>query len=355
MQYLKVIIYHSFTKSKALWIRFARNADYYGFQTYPWLWYWYKIVGFKEGIKPCLVFVFYHHQPIMLLPLGIKRQGWFTKIIWLGGEITDYQGPLLTNKYYQFIKNHSFKLIWNEIKQKLPYSDVIHFTKQPAVINNQPNPFLELNPKIQYRSYYTTLFSNWENFYRQHATKKTREGDKRKQKKLGLMGRLTFNILSDNQQIRKTIKQLITHKQQHLNENKQSNIFNNQYYRNFLLQMALKLTRSGLINITTLELDNKIIATHWGLIFKQRFYWLVTTYDKQYSKFSPGRLLLIELLKWCYQRKIKIFDFTIGDEKYKQNWCDQKINLYEYRESFTLRGKLYSLMIKLLDFGSLNG
>ena len=62
-----------------------------------------------------------------------------------------------------------------------------------------------------------------------------------------------------------------------------------------------------------------------------------------WEKYSPGRLLLEHLLEWLIQNNLLVFDFTVGGEHYKKDWCDTETPLYETLESITFKGKLYVL------------
>ena len=42
-----------------------------------------------------------------------------------------------------------------------------------------------------------------------------------------------------------------------------------------------------------------------------------------FSKYSPGRLLLLELFQWAFSNNIEVFDFTGGNEPYKKHWSNQ--------------------------------
>jgi hypothetical protein len=35
-------------------------------------------------------------------------------------------------------------------------------------------------------------------------------------------------------------------------------------------------------------------------------------------------------LRYAIERGCRVFDFTIGDEQYKRDWCDSKIELYDH-------------------------
>ena len=89
-------------------------------------------------------------------------------------------------------------------------------------------------------------------------------------------------------------------------------------------------------------LGDSYISFHWGRISGPRFYYLMPSYSRgSVRRYSPGRMLLIELLKWCFDHGIEEFDFTIGDERYKNEWSTQTMNLYRYINATSAKGWLY--------------
>jgi CelD/BcsL family acetyltransferase involved in cellulose biosynthesis len=44
------------------------------------------------------------------------------------------------------------------------------------------------------------------------------------------------------------------------------------------------------------------------------------------------------LLRTAIERGCSVFDFTIGDERYKQEWCDRQIALFDHVSTVTPRG-----------------
>ena len=69
--------------------------------------------------------------------------------------------------------------------------------------------------------------------------------------------------------------------------------------------------------------------------------------EKNLSKFSPGRLLISLLIRWSISKKLKIFDFTLGDEAYKKDWSNDSNPLYNYIQLTSLRGFILYFLIKL--------
>ena len=112
--------------------------------------------------------------------------------------------------------------------------------------------------------------------------------------------------------------------------------------------MSTTYAKDKLVHLSALTLDDKILATHWGLVFNDRFYYLFPSYESnEYAKYSPGTLLLQHLFEWCIDNHLKVFDFTDGDEPYKFFWEDETVKLYDYFEAITIKGKLYILLLEL--------
>ena len=94
-----------------------------------------------------------------------------------------------------------------------------------------------------------------------------------------------------------------------------------------------------LVHVSRLEVGASWAATNLGLTFRDSYYHVLASYDDgELARFGPGAAHLRELLKFAIERGLKRFDFTIGDEPYKRDWCDAEQLLYDYSASATLRG-----------------
>lgn len=82
------------------------------------------------------------------------------------------------------------------------------------------------------------------------------------------------------------------------------------------------------------------ISDQWGFVYRGRYYAFMSTMDDQYRAFSPGKLHLGEAIKTCYEKGIKIVDFTVPIMPYKMTWTDKVAHLVDYMRPLTLRGFL---------------
>lgn len=78
-----------------------------------------------------------------------------------------------------------------------------------------------------------------------------------------------------------------------------------------------RLRERGVLMVSSLCAGDSLLAVHFGSWHDQRFGWWIPTYDPKFSRFSPGRVMLDELMKASFDRGDREFDFLIGDESYK--------------------------------------
>ncbi|MCB0328681.1 MAG: GNAT family N-acetyltransferase [Bdellovibrionales bacterium] len=102
------------------------------------------------------------------------------------------------------------------------------------------------------------------------------------------------------------------------------------------------LCPNGNLVFSALWIDENLLAAHFGYLFRRRFYWYKPSYNPEFRKLSPGKLLLAEVYRYAAQETAKVFDFTIGDEEYKAPFTETKTNMYRFRipQSLLVRGYL---------------
>jgi len=84
--------------------------------------------------------------------------------------------------------------------------------------------------------------------------------------------------------------------------------------------------------LTIVYVGTEVAATHLGFVSGKVFYWYTPTFDKRFSKSSPGEVCLVEVLRWCVDRELEVFDFTRGSESYKFRFS----NVVNFSRNFDL-------------------
>ncbi len=87
------------------------------------------------------------------------------------------------------------------------------------------------------------------------------------------------------------------------------------------VELFRQLRAAGLLVVSSFSAGGKLLAAHLGSMSDRRLGWWIPSYDSAFHKYSPGRLLMSDLMRASYERQHVEFDFLIGDEDYKFNFA----------------------------------
>ena len=105
-------------------------------------------------------------------------------------------------------------------------------------------------------------------------------------------------------------------------------------YYEFIDSVVQSLFTNNMACIVGLESsDGKIIAAQFGIFYGRGIYWLYPAYNLDFSKYSPGRILIWETALFAFRNGYKFFDFTIGTDHYKLQWSNRIFEIYKIQAS----------------------
>ena len=216
--------------------------------------------------------------------------------------------------------------------------DIVQLDKMPATLGDEPNPFLDLSVGLNPSgAHLTHLSGTWDAFYAAKRSSATRRRDRSKLKRLGEMGAVRFVNPDSGEEIAHTLETLFAQKTRSFARMGVANIFARPGYREFFLGVATDLR--DLVHVSRLEVGTVCAAANLGLQFRGCYYHILASYDDgEVSRFGPGAAHLRDLMQRATERGCDRFDFTIGDERYKLEWSDTAISLYDHIAAASPRG-----------------
>lgn len=339
-------VYDSLAAVEGIWRAFERNADCTAFQTFDWMSAWQRHIGARNGFAPAIVIA---RDPagaiLFILPLATHRSGVARELVWLGSELCDYNAPLLAKDFAQRFERCEFLSLWQTTIQLLrswPPSrfDVVHLEKMPETIRSQSNPMLGLKTVLHPSgSYVTPLAQNWDAFYAAKRSGSTRSRDRAKRKRLAEHGELEFVTAKTPDEAREIIEVLAKQKSAYFARLGIPNIFARPGYLDFLKDFASTPEAAQLAHISELRVGSQIAATSFALTLGGRYYYVLSSYtDGELARLGPGAVHLHELFRYAIENHFAVFDFTVGDERYKLDWCDGTSPLHDYVTTVTPLG-----------------
>ena len=199
----------------------------------------------------------------MILPLGIQKRGFARLLIWLGGNITDYQGPLLCKNFSSLVNADQFSGLWNKILAELPQVDAICLERQPNSMTVQSNPFI-FSSCIQHASsaHQASLTDSIESYIKQRRGSKWISTERRKQKRLEERGKLSFEVAQTESEINLFLDTMVSQKSESYRILGVRNIFSQAGYPGFFQHLSNHHAGDSFVHLSALRLDDQIIATH---------------------------------------------------------------------------------------------
>jgi CelD/BcsL family acetyltransferase involved in cellulose biosynthesis len=330
------------------WRAFEATADCTVFQTFTWLSTWQRHVGARNDVRPAIVVGRRANGAILfILPLATRPLRLARELVFLGSELCDYNAPLLAPEFASTVPADRFAALWRSIRTTLGRSPRLHFDlirleKMPASNGRQPNPMLSLGVTLNPSGAYATpLAETWDAFYAAKRSAATRSSDRRKRKKLSEHGALAYVEPRNEADILATLDTLVAQKSRAFARMGVSNIFARPGYLDFYRALFTDAAARPLTHLSRLDCGDTSLAVNLGLTFRDSYYHLQASHDDgELSRFGPGAAHLHDLMRGAIEHGCTTYDFTIGDEPYKRDWCDGVIPLYDHLSSATLRGAL---------------
>ena len=117
--------------------------------------------------------------------------------------------------------------------------------------------------------------------------------------------------------------------------------------RDFYECLVDDLLSNGWLRFGVVTFNEVPIAFHFGFEYSGKFVWYKPTFNVEYLKKSPGEVLIKFLLEDAIERQLDEFDFTIGNEAFKQRFANlERIN----RGIEVVRSKPLFLFLNVTDW-----
>lgn len=328
------------------WRHFEQIADCSPFQTVAWLGTWQRCVGAVTGVKPAIVLGRDENAELFfILPLAIEKTRFYRRLVFLGHELCDYNAPLLAANFSNVVPATQRIEWWQAVHDLLSETagyehDVVFLNKMPTTVGRQENPLLALNTIPNPSSgHISTLGNNWDAFYATKQRGDRRRRDRSRRKKFEEKGELRLEIPEDKATIVNTLAVLFEQKSGSFAKMGVRDLFAQPGYSEFFRNVATHA--SSPVHVSCLKVGGgRIAAATLGLVYRQRYYQILISYDHDLAQFAPGTIHLHELMRYAIGQGYRYFDFTIGDERYKLDWADTTLDLYDVVAGSNLRGRI---------------
>jgi len=339
---LEFKIRDSFTKElENEWLDLSKLSEVSIFQNFSWQYCWFENINKKIAKNSLFVISIYFKKKIIgILPFEKKKYLNFNILALTGAPFADYCDFIIDAKFLEL--NDDIKNLIREFVLNIKGIDLVIFDKVREGSNLH---ILFDNLTLNQRNYnsYQLIKENGDNNL---IPKKFLSDTKRQIKKLNLIGTISYKIATTTLEKERVLEFFFTNKAKQLEITNSWNYLKKDIYKNFLT----KLFELNDAHLSFLSLNDKIIAVHLGYLKENKLIYLFPTYDRKYSNFSPGNILIIEMINNFFKNDGLEFDFTTGDENYKLRLSNRKQKIFYKIISLNFKGNFAKTVIELFNY-----
>jgi CelD/BcsL family acetyltransferase involved in cellulose biosynthesis len=328
------------------WRTFEESADCTAFQTFDWLSTWQRCVGVRQGVTPAIIAGRDKGGELLfILPLSVGPAPFARELTFFGTDLCDYNAPLLAPRFVGQIKPAQFSETWRNIAAQLQRDprwrhDLVRLEKMPEMVGGQLNPMLSVGVTPHPSGAYATpLTGTWDAFYAAKRSASTRRRDRTKRNRLADFGEVKTTTPDSTDGLLQALSVLMQQKGRSLARMGIADFFARPGYADFYRALVTDPRNKPLVHVSQLDVGSHAAAVNVALTFRDTYYHIMSSYtDGDMARFGPGAIHMHDVLRNAIERGFKVFDFTVGDEPYKRDWCESGKTLYDHLGAARMRG-----------------
>ncbi|RTL50347.1 MAG: GNAT family N-acetyltransferase [Bradyrhizobiaceae bacterium] len=332
-------------RAESVW-RACETDDYLftPFQRFDLLGAWQRHVGPHEGCTPFIVVAKDRDgEPLVLLPLGVRRENGANVARFLGGKHPSFNMGLWRRDYAGSVTKADLDALFCVAAAN--GVDVLALTQQPGQWQGIANPLLICSaqpspnacPLLRYKRGGKPEDNISTGFRRRLRGK---------ERKLQTLPGYRYRMAVSDEEISRLLDLFFKIKPLRMAAQNLPNVFAEPGVKDFVRAACLAKTGSGnrAITIHALECDEEILAIFAGVDGGDRFSMMFNTYTmSENAKNSPGVVLVRDIIDHYAAANYAAFDLGIGSDDYKRQFCKDDEPIFDSFIALSARGKFAAL------------
>jgi CelD/BcsL family acetyltransferase involved in cellulose biosynthesis len=312
------------------------------YQRFDFLSAWQRQVGERANLRPFIVIAYdTERRPLLLLPLALRHERGIRTAGFMGGKHATFNMALWDMDFAAAATSADLDALISAIR-KQSAADVLALSQQPlrwqdvqnpmALLPHQASandcPLLTMIPDAEPG----TLISN-----------SFRRRLKGKERKLQTLAGYRYQIATGDADIKRLLDWFFAIKPLRMAEQKLPNVFAEPGVEDFIRGACMTPLAGGghVIDIHALECDDEVIAIFAGVADENRFSMMFNTYTMSgSSRYSPGLILMRNIIDHYAGRGFQAIDLGIGSDDYKKQFCKSEEPIFDCFIPLSLRGKI---------------
>jgi CelD/BcsL family acetyltransferase involved in cellulose biosynthesis len=308
------------------------------YQRFDLLKSWQREVGTGEDVEPRIAIARDgERRPLLLLPLALRRRHGIRTLSFMGGKHTTFNMPLWDRDFVA--EPDDLDALVAGLREH-DAADLLALTQQPLRWRGLANPMAMLPHQDSVNACPALAMTPEAPPAISNSFRKRLKG---KERKLQALPGYRYHVAASDVDIGRLLDWFFHVKPLRMAEQKLPNVFVDPGIADFVRAACMTRLAGGnrVIDIHALECDEEIIALFAGVADGHRFSMMFNTYTmSEHSRFSPGLILMRNIIDHYSARGYRALDLGIGSDDYKRMFCRDDEPIFDSFIPLNKRGRI---------------
>jgi len=347
-----VDIVHDLVQAETVWRGLEDHRQFSTpYQRFDFLKNWQHEVGAREGLSPFIVIAYdVERRPLLLLPLTLRHRHGVRTACFMGGKHATFNMALWDRDFAASATADDLDALMSAIRQRSEV-DVLALSQQPRRWRDLSNP-MALLPRQASVNDCPLMTIVPEEPPTARVSSSFRRRLKGKERKLQTLPGYRYGVAVTDAEVKRLLDAFFRIKPQRMAEQKLPNVFADPGVEDFIRGACLAPLPGGghVIDIHALECDDEVIAIFAGVADGHRFSMMFNTYTMSgNSRYSPGLILMRNIVDHYAERGYRALDLGIGSDDYKRLFCKGDEPIFDSFIPLSLRGRAMAVAMSCVN------
>jgi CelD/BcsL family acetyltransferase involved in cellulose biosynthesis len=339
----RITLFNSLDAAEPVWRQLETAADSVmsPYQRFDFLAPWQRHVGSRRGLLPLIAVGFDgSDNPVCLWPLGLNTTAGTRTARFLGGKHANFNGMIWRRDLAEAATPDLFIPIFETLAT---VADALILINQPSQWDGLRNPLTLLPHSMSADPAYSgRLQPDYQALLHRRLDGLKRKKLRNRERALASYGAVTFRRAESTDDARNILKTFHQQKAQRMRELGVRNVFAAPGVAEFIAEAACANFEDGAtVEVYALTAGNEIVATCAGVTRRGHFSNMFNSITRtEMDRAGPGQLLLTRLIQTLCERGITTFDQGVGQEPYKELFCNEPEPLFDSFLPLTTAGRM---------------
>ncbi|HMM63883.1 MAG TPA: GNAT family N-acetyltransferase [Mesorhizobium sp.] len=325
---------------------FCRTALFSPAQSGLWVRHW------ADTLRPDAIFATasLDGSPLLALALEVERSGPFRIARFMGGRHANGNFAPVDPARPQALARGTVRLLFDAIAAARPDVDLVALQRLTPELEDVPNPLAALpgfaSPNL---SLAVDLSGGFEAVLARSSGRRKRKKNRSQMRKFETAGGVRRIEATSRQEVRELLDAFFAMKEARFRRMGIANVFGEAQVRAFFhaLFAAALAEKVPPFVVHGLEVGGTLRAVTGSSRSQKRLICEFSSIAEDEMAFaSPGDFLFFANIEEACGQGLDVYDFSVGDEPYKRQWCDLETQHLDVLVPLTTKGRVLALLLQ---------